>query len=152
MPQNSPLDEFSRDRSSSYPEKLPIRVHHFRPRSPESTLALFCQNDNLRESHFSYFIGPRVSAVLRKYHSNEIIWFINPVWKPFITDQCIYGTSHSQKKAKMRQNRKLPGQNPFTGQNNVPKSDSRTQMLRSGSNETDGKARDLQTDNFTESP
>ena len=48
-------------------------------------------------------------------------------------------------KAKMRQNRKLPGQNPFTGQNNVPKSDSRTQMLRSGSNETDGKARDLRT-------
>ena len=54
-----------------------------------------------------------------------------------------------RKKAKMRQNRKLPGQNPFTGQNNVPKSDSRTQMLRSGSNETDGKARDLQTGLFT---
>ena len=54
-----------------------------------------------------------------------------------------------RKKAKMRQNRKLPGQNPFTGQNNVPKSDSRTQMLRSGSNETDGKARDLKTGLFT---
>ena len=49
------------------------------PWSPESTLALFCQTDSLKTSHFSYFIGPRVSAVLRKYHSNEIIWFINPV-------------------------------------------------------------------------
>ena len=39
----------------------------------------------------------------------------------------------------MRQHRKLPGQNNF------PKSDSRTQMLRSGSNESERKARDLKT-------
>ena len=43
----------------------------------------------------------------------------------------------------MRQHRKLPGQNNF------PKSDSRTQMLRSGSNESERKARDLKTSIFT---
>lgn len=49
------------------------------PWTPELTLTLFCQTYCLKMSHFSYFIGPSVSAVLRKYHSNEIIWFINPV-------------------------------------------------------------------------
>ena len=49
----------------------------------------------------------------------------------------------------MRQNRKLPGQNPYPGHGNFPKSDSRTQMLRSGSNEAEGKARDLHTGHFT---
>ena len=49
----------------------------------------------------------------------------------------------------MRQNRKLPGQNPYPGHGNFPKSDSRTQMLQSGSNEAEGKARDLHTGHFT---
>ena len=51
----------------------------------------------------------------------------------------------------MRQNRKLPGQNPYPRHGNFPKSDSRTQMLRSGSNEAEGKARDLRTGYLPES-
>ena len=84
------------------------------------------------------YIEPKVSAVSRKYHLNEIIWFINSILKSFITDQSIYKTGHRKKLKiiKMRQNRKLPGKNNF------PKSESRTQMLRS---ESDQKARNHRT-------